>query len=44
MLGGTTNTVMGSVYSGKNDAGWVAILGIVLGNLSFIGPSSPPRS
>ena len=37
MIAGTANTIMGSVYSGKNNAGWVAILGTVLGNLSFVG-------
>ena len=37
MIAGTANTIMGGVYSGKNDAGWVAILGTVLGNLSFVG-------
>lgn len=37
MIAGTANTIMGGVYSGKNNAGWVAILGTVLGNLSFVG-------
>lgn len=37
MIAGTVNTVLGGVYSGKNNAGWVAILGTVLGNLSFVG-------
>ena len=37
MIAGTANTVLGSVYSAKNDAGAVAITGTVLGNLSFVG-------
>lgn len=37
MIAGTANTILGGVYSGKNDDGWVAILGTVIGNLSFIG-------
>jgi len=37
MIAGTVNTVLGSVYSAKNDAGAVAITGTVLGNLSFVG-------
>lgn len=37
MIAGTANTVMGSIYSSANDAGTVAIVGTVLGNLSFVG-------
>ncbi len=37
MIAGTANTIMGSYYSAKNSAGWVAIFGTVLGNLSFVG-------
>jgi hypothetical protein len=37
MISGTANTVLGSVYSAKNDAGAVAITGTVLGNLSYVG-------
>ncbi len=37
MIAGTANTVLGSVYSARNDAGAVAITGTVLGNLSFVG-------
>jgi hypothetical protein len=36
-LAGTANTILGCVYSAKNDAGGTAITGTVLGNLSFIG-------
>lgn len=37
MISGIANTVLGSVYSSSNDAGTVAIVGTVLGNLSFVG-------
>lgn len=37
MTGGTANTILGATYSGVNNAGTTAILGTVLGNLSYIG-------
>lgn len=37
MIGGIANTVLGATYSGVNNAGTSAILGTVLGNLSYIG-------